>query len=522
MNAKFLKMVRTVTMSDRVIIFDTTLRDGEQSPGFSMNLEEKFQMAKQLARLNVDVIEAGFPVASEGDFKAVEHIAKNVQGPVIAGLSRANTNDIDVCWKALKGAKRPRIHTFIASSDIHLKHKLNKNRNEVLQDAISAVTHAKKYTTDVEFSAEDATRSDPKFLAKLFQAVIDAGATTINVPDTVGYTIPSEFAELIATLKKNVKNIDKAVISVHCHNDLGLAVANSLAAVLQGARQIECTINGIGERAGNASLEEVVMAMKVRNKLIEVDTEIVTEQIYPTSKLLTHTTGIRVQPNKAIVGGNAFAHEAGIHQDGLLKEQMTYAIMTPQSVGIGDHQMVLGKHSGRHAFRDKLKNLGYDLEEKDLQEVFQRFKDLADRKKTIFDEDLHILVTGSLQEVDEKFKLGEVEISSGTHRTPAASVQLIVDEKIKEGTAEGDGPVDAVFKVIRKLSGFRGTLRRFSINAVTGGTDAQGEVVVVIEQEQRTVRGIGSHTDIVVASAKAFVNALNRMQSSRKDVEVHM
>ncbi len=509
-------------MKDRVLIFDTTLRDGEQSPGFSMNLEEKSQMARQLARLKVDIIEAGFPVASEGDFRAVQHLAQTIEGPVIAGLARANKGDIDVCWKALQDAKKARIHTFIASSDIHLKHKLKKNRNEVLDDAVAAVKYAKQYTEDVEFSAEDATRSDPDYLVELFQAVIEAGATTINVPDTVGYAIPSEFGALIRHLKENVRDIDKAVISVHCHNDLGLAVANSLTAVMNGARQVECTVNGIGERAGNASMEEFVMALNVREQAVKVDTGIVTEQLYPGSKLLTHITGIRVQPNKAIVGANAFAHEAGIHQDGLLKEQMTYAIMTPQTVGLSDHEMVLGKHSGRHALKTKLEEMGYELNEDEVQVIFKNFKALADKKKTLYDEDLHALVAGSSQSAEERYQLGEVEISSGTHRTPQARVQVKVDGELKEGSGEGDGPVDAIFAVIRELTGFTGRLDRFSINAVTGGADAQGEVMVAVEKDGRIVRGVGSHTDIVVASAKAYINALNRLESSKKEVQVHL
>jgi len=507
---------------NRVLIFDTTLRDGEQAPGFSMNLEEKAQMARQLARLQVNVIEAGFPVASKGDFKAVQQIASEIKGPVIAGLARANKSDIDVCWKAIQGAEKARIHTFIASSDIHLKHKLKMTRDEVLDEAVKAVTHARQYTKDVEFSAEDATRSERAFLAELFSRVIEAGATTINVPDTVGYTVPSEFGDLIAYLKKNVRAIDQAVISVHCHNDLGLAVANSLAAIQNGARQVECTINGIGERAGNASMEEIVMALKVRHSLLDLHTGIVSEQLYPTSRLLTHITGIRVQPNKAVVGANAFAHEAGIHQDGLLKSEMTYAIMTPQSIGMKEHQMVLGKHSGRHALKNKLKELGYDFSEEKLGLFFQRFKDLADKKKEIYDDDIHALASGSVQPKDEKYKLASVQIVSGTDCTPRATVRMEMDQTIKEESAEGDGPVDALFKAIRQLTGFDGVLKRFAINAITGGADAQGEVNVVIEREGQTARGVGSHTDIMVASARAYVNALNRLAVAEKSVKAHL
>jgi 2-isopropylmalate synthase len=508
--------------NEHVKIFDTTLRDGEQSPGFSMNLEEKFQMAKQLERLHVDVIEAGFPIASEGDFLAVENVAKHIKGPVICGLARAELGDIDACIRSLTKAKKSRIHTFIASSDIHLKHKLRMSREEVLEKAVKAVTHARQFTDDVEFSAEDATRSDPAFLVQLFTAVIEAGATTINVPDTVGYTIPSEFSQLIRLLKDKIPVIERAVISVHCHNDLGLAVSNSLAAIQNGARQVECTVNGIGERAGNASMEEIVMALKVRNQSLNADTQIVTEQIYPSSKLLTHITGIRVQPNKAIVGANAFAHESGIHQDGLLKEEMTYSIMTPQTIGLSEHQMVLGKHSGRHALKTKFVELGYDLNDDDFLKVFQHFKELADKKKNIYDEDLHTLIAAVVQSHVQKFVVDGIEIKSGTDCTPQASVRLSVDGTIQSGSAEGDGPVDATFKAIKAITGFDGVLERFTINAVTGGADAQGEVMVTIRQGDRVVRGIGSHTDIVVASAYAYVNALNRLEGSQKAVTVHM
>ncbi len=479
-------------------------------------------MAKQLARLKVDVIEAGFPVASPGDFEAVEYLANHVEGPVIAGLSRAKKDDIDVCWRAIQGAKRTRIHTFIASSDIHLKYKFNASREEVLKMAVDAVEHAKKYTDNVEFSAEDATRSDRKYLAQLVEATIEAGATTVNIPDTVGYTIPSEYGSLIRYLREHVKNIDRAVISVHCHNDLGLAVANSLAAIQNGARQVECTINGIGERAGNASMEEIVMALKVREQTLNLDTGIDTEQIYSTSKLLSHITGIKVQPNKAIVGANAFAHESGIHQDGLLKSEMTYSIMTPQSIGLSEHQMVLGKHSGRAALRSKLQDMGYDLSEDDFMSFFNLFKELADKKKEVYDDDIHVLVASMSQDVKDRFQLGEVEISSGTHKMAEARVQISIDGSLQEGQGQGDGPVDAIFAVIRKLTGFTGRLNRFSVNAITGGADAQGEVTVEVERDGRIVRGVGSHTDIVVASAKAYVNALNRLETAAREVEVHM
>ncbi|MDO8520027.1 MAG: 2-isopropylmalate synthase, partial [Deltaproteobacteria bacterium] len=493
-------------------IFDTTLRDGEQSPGCSMNIEEKLRMAHQLARLNVDIIEAGFPVASEGDFEAVRRIAAEVQGPQIAGLARAGKRDIDRCWEAVSVAKRPRIHTFIATSDIHMKHKLKKSREEVLADAVAAVAHAANYTKEVEFSAEDATRSEWPFLVEIFSRVIEAGATTINVPDTVGYSIPSEFGKLIAHLKANVKNIDRATISVHCHNDLGLAVANSLAAVENGARQVECTVNGIGERAGNASLEEIVMSLHVRKDKMPFSTGVKTEQIYPSSKMLTFITGISVQPNKAVVGENAFAHEAGIHQDGMLKYQQTYEIMTPESVGIPKNKLVLGKHSGRHAFRDRLTALGFEMEEVAVNTAFAAFKDLADRKKNVYDEDIMALVEGQLGQMEDKYALESLYVTSGTKEGAKAKVSVKIKGKAKEIEETGGGPVDAAFKAIRKITGFKGNLDRYGVSAITGGTDAQGEVVVTISDDGKTVRGSGAHTDIVIASAMAFLSALNRLE----------
>jgi len=497
---------------EMIKIFDTTLRDGEQSPGCSMNIEEKIRMAHQLAKLNVDIIEAGFPIASQGDFEAVHQIAKEVQGPTIAGLSRANKMDIDRCWEAVKGASKSRIHTFIATSDIHMKYKLKKSREEVLQNAVEAVRHAKAYTEDVEFSAEDATRSDQDFLVEIFSKVIDAGATTINVPDTVGYTIPSDFGKLIAYLKTNVSNINQAVISVHCHNDLGLAVANSLTAIENGARQVECTINGIGERAGNASMEEIVMTLNVRKDKMNFKTAVHTEQIYPSSKMLSYITGINVQPNKAIVGENAFAHEAGIHQDGILKYQQTYEIMTPESVGIPKNKLVMGKHSGRHAFRERLKELGLSLEEEPLNQAFKAFKDLADKKKNVYDEDIMALVEGQMGTAMEKYQLDSVHVVSGTQETPQASVSIKWNGQNRKVEETGDGPVDAVFRAIKKITGFKGKLKKYIVSAITGGTDAQGEVIVTLEDEGKTVRGTGAHTDIVVASAQAFLSALNRLE----------
>ncbi len=505
-------------MTEVVKIFDTTLRDGEQSPGYSMDTGEKLRMAVQLARLNVDIIEAGFPVASQGDFEAVQRIAREVVGPTICGLSRANIGDIDRCWEAIKESKKPRIHTFIATSDIHLKYKLRKSREQVLEEAVQAVRHAKRYTDDVEFSAEDATRSDPEYLAQVFQAVIEAGATTINVPDTVGYTIPSEFGRLISFLRQKVSNIQRATISSHCHNDLGLAVANSLIAVENGARQVECTINGIGERAGNASMEEIVMTLKVRKDKLGLDTNIVTEQIYPTSKLLTHITGISVQPNKAVVGANAFAHESGIHQDGLLKEERTYAIMTPVEIGLTEHKYILGKHSGRHAFRARLKGMGLDLSEEEMEKAFVRFKELADKKKSIFEEDLDAIVSGLVRTVPETYVLDKIQVESGTVKKPKAVVQILVRGKKMKAVESGVGPVDAVFKALKKIAKFKGHLEKFTVNAITGETDAQGEVMVELQDNGKTVRGVGSHTDIIVASAKAFIAALNRLVSHQEKI----
>ena len=499
-------------MKEEIIkIFDTTLRDGEQSPGCSMNLEEKLRMAHQLAKLNVDIIEAGFPIASPGDFEAVHRIAKEVRGPTIAGLSRANKMDIDRCWEAVKVASRPRIHTFIATSPIHMEYKLRKKPDEVLQDAVEAVRHARSYTDDVEFSAEDATRSDPEFLVKVFSEVIEAGASTVNVPDTVGYTVPSQFGPLIAYLKKNVPNIVQATISVHCHNDLGLAVANSLSALENGARQVECTVNGIGERAGNASMEEIVMTLNVRKDKFPFKTQIRAEQIYPSSKLLTFITGISVQPNKAIVGENAFAHEAGIHQDGVLKYQQTYEIMTPESVGIPKNKLIMGKHSGRHAFKDRLNDLGTPLDGELLEQAFKAFKVLADKKKNVYDEDIMTIVE-SLMEKAERYQFESLHVTSGTEETPKAMVRVKIGGQSREVHETGDGPVDAVYRAIKKITGFKGSLNKYVVNAITGGTDAQGEVLVTLEDDGKTVRGTGAHTDIVVASALAFLSALNRLE----------
>ncbi len=507
-----------MSQKENIIIFDTTLRDGEQSPGASMNIEEKLRIAHQLERLNVDVIEAGFPIASDGDYEAVKKIAQTITGPQIAGLSRSSNMDIDRAWDALKYAgERGRIHTFIATSDIHMKYKLKMSEQEVLDAAVAAVTRAAGYTPNVEFSAEDAVRTQLPFLVKVIQAVIEAGATTVNIPDTVGYTIPSEYFDIISHLKKNVSNIDKAIISVHCHNDLGLAVANSLAAVQAGARQLECTINGIGERAGNCSLEEAVMTLRTRQDILPYATNVVTEQIIPSSKLLSTITGIHVQPNKAIVGTNAFAHEAGIHQHGVMMDKSTYEIMTPESVGLNQNKLVLGKHSGRHAFIDRLKQLGYDLSREENQKAFVRFKTLADLKKEIFDEDLDAIVADEVLRIPETYKLEQMNVSSGSFAAPTATVAMEVNGKIKKAAVMGDGPVDAAFKAIKKLTKSKATLLNFSVGAITGGTDAQGKCSVRLQSaEGREVLGQGAHPDIIVASAKAYINALNKLVVAEK------
>ncbi len=498
-------------------IFDTTLRDGEQSPGASMNVEEKLHVARQLARLNVDVIEAGFPVASPGDFEAVRRIAEEIKGVTVAGLARAKDVDIERAAEAIKPAESGRIHTFLATSDIHLKYKLRMSREEVLNAAVDAVKKARGFTDDVEFSAEDATRSDWDFLCRVTEEVIKAGAATVNIPDTVGYTIPREFGELIEYLMNRVPNIDKAVISVHCHNDLGLAVANSLTAVLKGAGQVECTLNGIGERAGNAALEEVVMALKTRPKFFNAETGIVTEEIYKTSRLVSKITGVVVQPNKAIVGANAFAHEAGIHQDGVLKERSTYEIMKPETVGIPQSKLVLGKHSGRHAFKERLRELGYELGDEELNKAFERFKRLCDQKKYIFDEDIETLVSEEVKRVPEVFSLMDLKVSSGTSVKPTATVRLKVRDEVVERTEEGDGPVDAAYCAIARITETKSHLEKFEIKGITGGTDALGEVMVTLEEDGHTVRGYGSDTDIIVAAAKAYINALNKLEGRKRE-----
>jgi len=498
-------------MSERVLIFDTTLRDGEQSPGATMNRQEKLQLARQLEKLGVDIIEAGFPASSEGDLDAVARIAREIKHARVVGLARAVAEDIETSWRAVEKAAMPGIHTFIATSDIHLEHKLRLSREEVIDRAAKAVRLARSLSDWVEFSCEDATRSDPEFLCKVFETAISEGAGTVNIPDTVGYSHPDEMARLVGMVKQNVKGIDKAIISIHCHDDLGLAVANSLAALRAGARQVECTINGIGERAGNASLEEIAMILKTRKEVFGLETGIITEQIFHTSRLVTSITGIPVQPNKAIVGANAFAHESGIHQDGVIKERTTYEILSPESVGISKSSLILGKHSGRHAFRERVKDLGYDLSEDEVNLTFKRFKDLADRKKTIFDEDIEAIIAEEVLRTSETYKLLSVTIMSGTHVVPTATVRMEVEGKECHGAELGNGPVDAAYNAILSLTGRRPKLLRFSISAITGGTDALGEVTIRLEEHGKVAVGKGAHEDILVAAAKAMVNALNRL-----------
>lgn len=497
-------------------IFDTTLRDGEQSPGASMTVDEKVQVAKQLSRLGVDIIEAGFAISSPGDFEAIKRIGNEVEGPVICSLARAREDDIRRAWEALKEASRRRIHTFHSTSDIHLKYQFRVSREEAIKRSLEMVKLARSLEDDVEFSPMDATRSDPVYLCEVIEAVIDAGASTVNIPDTVGYTTPDEFGKLIRTIRERVKNIDRAVISVHCHNDLGLAVANSLSAVLNGAGQVECTINGIGERAGNCSLEEVVMSLRTRKDFFDSDTNIKTEEIMRSSRIVTKITGIPVQPNKAIVGANAFAHEAGIHQNGLLKEKTTYEIIRPESIGLQSARLVLGKHSGRHAFTERLKELGYDLSKEDIESAFERFKYLADQKKEIFDEDIEAIVSEEVYRIPEVYSLIDLNVISGTSQKPTSILKLKVSDKIIERTGYGDGPVDATYKTIADMTGTKSKLLSFNVKGITGGTEAMGEVTVSLEEDGRTVRGYGTDTDIIVASAKAYINGLNKLVYLKK------
>ncbi|MFZ5969300.1 MAG: 2-isopropylmalate synthase [Bacillota bacterium] len=507
------------TPLDNIFIFDTTLRDGEQSPGVSLNVNEKVAIAKQLARLGVDCIEAGFPIASPGDFEAVKAIAESVSGPIIAGLCRTHEQDIKRAWDALKGAEKPRIHTFIATSPIHMKYKLQKSPDEVLKSAVRGVEFSKSFTNDIEFSAEDAFRSDLSFLCEVVEAVIAAGATTVNIPDTVGYATPWEFGEFIKAIRTRVPNIHQAKISVHCHNDLGLAVANSLAAIQYGASQVEVTINGIGERAGNAALEEIVMALYTRRNYLHRETNIHKEEIYRTSKLISTLTGMHVQPNKAVVGKNAFAHESGIHQDGVLKERETYEIMNPEMIGIHGNNLILGKHSGRHAFKVELKRLGYELEGEDLDRAFKRFKELCDRKKDILDEDLIALVDTEVLKGPETYEFSYIQILSGSNITPTATVGLLVNGALKETAVCGKGPIEATYQAINHIVSEEVRLEDYAINSVTAGRDAQGEVVVKISYKGKTFTGRGISVDIIESSARAYINAINNAINLTKVIE---
>jgi 2-isopropylmalate synthase len=504
-------------MADKIIIFDTTLRDGEQSPGYSMNSAEKMYLASQLEKLRVDVLEAGFPSSSEGDFEAVQMIAKRVRNVEIAALARTSKEDIDAAWGAIKEAAHPRLHIFIATSDIHLQHKLKLNRDQVVAKAVEAVTYAKRFTSNIEFSAEDGSRTDRNFLCRIFEAVISAGATTVNLPDTVGYAIPSEFVDLIAHIKGNTPNIDKATLSVHCHNDLGLATANTLASIDAGARQVEVTVNGIGERAGNTSLEEVVMALHARRNYLDYLTEINTKEIYPSSHLLAMITGIPVQPNKAIVGANAFAHEAGIHQDGVLKYKATYEIMDPGTIGLKTNRLVMGKHSGRHAFKNRLQGFGYDFSDSEIDNLFQRFKELADKRKKIVDEDIEVLIAEEILRVPDTYKLQYLNVTSGTATVPTATVQLKIGKKVHQDAGFGIGPIDATFNTIVKMTRTRSKLLHFSIDSLTGGTDAQGSVTVRLEEDGIQTLGKGNDPDIIVSGAKAYINGLNRLEHLKRN-----
>lgn len=496
---------------EKIIIFDTTLRDGEQSPGASLEAHEKVEIAKQLARLNVNIIEAGFPISSPGDFEAVKLIAQKIKGPTICALARCLKKDIDAAKDALKPSKKKRIHVFLATSKIHMRYKLKKAEDEIIRLAVDGVKYARHFTGNVEFSPEDASRSEKEFLYRVIEAVIDAGATTVNIPDTVGYAIPEEFGELIYDIKNNVPNIEKAIISVHCHNDLGLAVSNSLTAIKNGARQIECTINGIGERAGNASLEEITMSIKTRNDFFGFSTDVVTKEICKTSRLVSKLTGLVVQPNKAIVGQNAFAHEAGIHQDGILKRRTTYEIMKPEEVGLSSSKLVLGKHSGRHAFDERLKKLGYSLSASELDKAFERFKRLADRKKFIYDEDLETIVEEEFIEIPETWHFVHLHTVSGTQTVPTATIRLKSKAGFFSEAASGDGPVDACCKAIDKITKMKGELLDYSIQAVTKGKDALGEVTLRVKSKGKVAIGKAASTDVIEASAKAYLNAINKL-----------
>ncbi len=504
-------------MPEKIIIFDTTLRDGEQSPGYSMNTAEKVHLASQLENLRVDVLEAGFPSSSEGDFDAVQMIAQRVRTVRVAALARTSKSDIDTAWAALREAANPRIHIFIATSDIHLKHKLRLSRELVIKQVVEAVRYARQFTDDVEFSAEDGSRSDRDFLCKVFEAAISVGAATVNLPDTVGYAIPAEFAELIAYVKGHTPNLGNATLSVHCHNDLGLATANTLAGINAGARQVEVTVNGIGERAGNTSLEEIVMTLHTRRNYLPFYTDIDTKEIYPSSHLLAMITGIPVQPNKAIVGANAFSHEAGIHQDGILKDKATYEIIEPNVVGVDTNRLIIGKHSGRHAIKNRLVKLGYQLTEEDIDHLFVKFKELADKRKEVVDEDLEVLVADQILRVPDIYKLRYLNVVGGTATVPTATVQLEIEGTEKQEAGFGVGPIDATYNTIARMTGTRSRLLSFSIDSLTGGTDAQGVVTVRLEEGGVQTLGKGNDPDIIVASAKAFINGLNRLEHLKRN-----
>ncbi len=497
---------------ERIIIFDTTLRDGEQSPGVSLNVEEKLQIGRQLEKLGVDVLEAGFPVASPGDFEGVRRLARELRGLQVTALARARKADIDTAWEAIREGADPRIHTFLATSDIHLKYKLKKNRDEALEMAREAVAYAARFTKNIEFSAEDASRSDLDYLCRVFEAVIDAGATTVNFPDTVGYAIPHDFGRMIRYVIEHTPNIHKAVVSVHCHNDLGLATANALSAVSNGARQVECTVNGIGERAGNTAMEEVVMSVRTRQDLMPYATSIDTRHIMATSRLVSMLTGMVVQPNKAIVGANAFAHESGIHQDGVLKERTTYEIIDPRDIGLSEGRLVLGKHSGRHAVKVKLEELGYRLSDEEIDRVFVRFKALADRKKEVYPEDLAALVAEEILRIPDRYRLKYLHVAGGSGIRPTATVAVEVDGEEVSHACMGAGPIDAAFRAVATLVRTESRLLKFTVNSISGGTDAQGEVAVRLEEAGHVVTGHGADPDIITASVRAYLNALNRLE----------
>ncbi|MFW6066606.1 MAG: 2-isopropylmalate synthase [Planctomycetota bacterium] len=499
-------------MSDQrnIVIFDTTLRDGEQSPGCSMNLAEKVELARALEQLRVDVIEAGFPAASKGDFEAVQTVARNIKDSTICGLARSKEADVTAAGEALREAQRPRIHVFCATSEIHRRHKLKRAKEEIVRMSVEAVRQARNFTDDVEFSPEDASRTEWDFLTEITEAVIDAGASTVNIPDTVGYAMPEQFASLIRHLRENVSNIDDAVISVHCHDDLGLAVANSLAAVHAGAGQVECTVNGIGERAGNAAMEEMVMALKTRGDFFDADCRVDTRRIYPTSRLVSSITGMHVQRNKAIIGENAFAHEAGIHQHGVLAHRETYEIMRPEDIGVPPSRLVLGKHSGRHAFKQRIEALGYTLAGEQIDSAFEKFKALADKKKHVFDADIEALIDEQIEQTTDLWTLESVQTTAGSNTVPTATVSVMFEGERVTDAATGDGPVDAVYEAIQRIPGVSLELVDYSLRAITSGKDAQGEVTIEVEHDGRRFRTRGVSTDIVEASARAFLSAVNR------------